>query len=124
MVPYLKILRPKPEELQRIWRWLGDLPSSYQRGLCNAVEASLVRVNNDLMRRHDSEPRRKPGPKKGQKRYDDKAAVKAALELTREPNPPSIYQAAKMVVDEGLSDKGISPDADIARVYKLLLREG
>lgn len=75
MVPYLEILRPKPEELQRIWRWLGDLPSGYQRGLCNAVEASLVRINDHLMRQPGAMPRGKGG---NRRQFDDGPIVEKA----------------------------------------------
>ena len=117
MVPYLEILRPEPEELRRIWRWLNDLPSAYQRGLCNAIEAALVRVNNDLMRQPDRGPKR-PGRKKGQKLYEDKKAIAKARKLLAEPDPPSPLQAAKDV--EPLADKGQSREANIARIYKAL----
>lgn len=80
MVPYLEILRPKPEELQRIWRWLGDLPSGYQRGLCNAVEASLVRVNDDLMRRADVLPKGKGG---NRRTYDDGPIIDKARAILK-----------------------------------------
>ena len=49
MVAYLRILDPKPEEVQRIRRWYADL-HPFQQGLCNAIQASLVRVKSDLMR--------------------------------------------------------------------------
>ena len=56
MVAYLKPVRPKLEELIRIWGKLNKLPIGRQRGLCNATEAALVRINDALMQRHDRGP--------------------------------------------------------------------
>ena len=87
-----------------------------QRAICNYVEAALYRLN-EYLRRPDARPKR-AGRKKGQKLYEDKVAIAAGFELLASRNPPSRYKAAREVVH--LADKGQSPKADLARIYKAL----
>ena len=110
------IVRPTREETVRIWEFY-DCMRPDQQGLCNSVEAALGRLNAYL-RQPDTRPKR-PGRKRGVKLYDDTAAIDAALKLLDEPNSPSRYKAAWEV--EPLADRGQSPDANHARIYKALL---
>lgn len=109
------IVRPTPEETVRIWEFYDGMRPD-QRGLCNYVEAALGRLNAYL-RQPDTRPKR-PGRKRGVKKYDDKAAIDAARKLLAEPNPLSCRKAAWEV--EPLADRGASPDANFARVYNVL----
>ena len=109
-------VRPEPQETVRLRRWYPELRNS-QQAVCNYVEAALVRLNTYL-RQPDTRPKR-PGRKKGVKLYDDETAIAAARKLLDVPNPPSRYKAAWEV--EPLADRGQSPDANHARIYKALL---
>ncbi len=110
-----RIVRPEPHELVRIWRRYPEMRNR-QRRLCNYVEAALYRLN-EYLRRPNARPKR-PGRKKGQKLYEDKVAIAAGFKLLASRNPPSRYKAAQEVVH--LADKGQSPEADFARIYKAL----
>ena len=52
-------VRPTPQETVRIQRWYPELRDS-QRGVCNYVEAALVRLNSYL-RQPDARPKGKGG---------------------------------------------------------------
>ena len=109
------IVRPTSEETARIWPLYAKLRDD-QRGHCNYVETALGRLNAYL-RQPGARPKR-PGRKRGQGVFDDRAAIAAARKMLAGPNPPSIRRAAIEVAD--LAAKGQSKKADIARVYKAL----
>ena len=113
---YFQNVDPTPQETVRIHRWYPKLRDK-QRNVCNYVQAALVRLNAYL-RQPDTRPKR-PGRKKGEKLLDDRIAIAKARKRLVGPNPPpSLLQAAREV--EPLADRGLSEDANIARVHKAL----
>ena len=103
-------VRPELQEVARIVRFYPELRGD-QQGLCNYVEAVLARLNKYLLQ-PGTRPKR-PGRKKGQKLFDDTAAIEKAREQLALPNPPTMRKAAIAV--EPLADQeGASPEANIA----------
>ncbi len=110
-----RMIRPTAEETARIWPLYPELRDD-QRGHCNYVEAALGRLNAYL-RQSDARPKR-PGRRRGVKLYYDRAAIAEARKRLAQPNPPSRHKVAWEV--EPLADRGASPEANAARVYKAL----
>ena len=82
---------------------------------CHAVRMSRL---DELFKQFPPVLPKRPGRKRGQGVFDDSAAIAAARKMLAGPNPPSIRRAAIEVAD--LAAKGLSKEADIARVYKAL----
>ena len=110
-----KIVRPTSEETARIRPLYAELRDD-QRAHCNYVETALGRLNAYL-RRSDARPKR-AGRKRGEKKYLDVAAKNEARRLQGLPNPPTLRQIALKV--EPLAERGLSENANFARVYKWL----
>ena len=105
----------RPEEQLNAMR-VRPLSHAHRMALVEQ-DVMLYRLNELFAGFPPTQPKR-PGRKRGVKLYDDRAAIAEARRLLAEPNPPSRHKAAWEV--EYLADRGASPEANFARVYKAL----